>query len=90
MDKDEKVNVMKKTYKKPDLYYENFALVEAISSCDLKSNFNQLDLCLAYESPVRPGMFIFSSQEQGCDILVQADGSECYGNPTPGYSIWSS
>ena len=89
MDKDEKVSVMKKTYKKPDLYYENFALVEAIGSCDLKSNFSQAGGCVAYwdEDFLE---WIFAGPEQGCTVETVKDDSICYGNPIQGFNIWSS
>lgn len=89
MDKDEKVNVMKKTYKKPDLYYENFALVEAISSCNLKSNFSQAGGCVAYWDPDFED-WIFANEVQGCTANTIKDNTICYGNPTQGFSIWSS
>ena len=84
---------MKKSYKKPDLYYENFALIEAIGSCDLISNFNQAGGCVAYKQETGNPLFdgwVFVDATQGCTSFANPDGSECYGNPTPGYSIYSS
>lgn len=84
---------MKKLYRKPDLYYENFALIEAISSCDLVSNFNQASGCKAYLLDAPGDLFdgwVFASEMHGCTILSNPNGSECYGNPTPGYVIYAS
>ena len=79
---------MKKIYTKPDFYYENFALIEAISSCDLISNFNQASACTAVE--VIPGEWLFVDALSGCTRFQQPDASTCYGNPVPGYSIYAS
>ena len=84
---------MKKSYIKPDLYYENFALIEAISSCDLVSNFNQASGCVAYYLQTGNPLFdgwVFTDATQGCTSFANPNGSECYGNPTPGYSIYAS
>lgn len=84
---------MKKSYTKPDLYYENFALIEAISSCDLLSNFNQASGCVAYYLDTGDSFFsgwVFTDATQGCTYLSNPNGNECYGNPTPGYTIYIS
>lgn len=83
---------MKKVYTKPDLYYENFALIEAISSCDLVSNYNQASDCKAYRLDAGDlfSGWVFTDAAQGCDRFTNPNGSECYGNPTPGYSIYAS
>lgn len=84
---------MKRVYSKPILYYEEFALLEAIGSCDLISNFNQASGCVAYKLETGHPLFdgwVFSTPEQGCTSFANPDGTECYGNPTPGYSIYSS
>lgn len=80
---------MKKTYEKPTLYYENFALLDAIAGCDFISNQNR-DVCFAYQPPGSVGVFIFSSEQQGCNRSTQKDDNACYGIPTSGIAIWSS
>lgn len=84
---------MKKIYTKPELYYENFALIEAISSCDLISNFNQASGCVAYYQDTGNPLFsgwVFADALQGCTSITPPSGNECYGNPTPGYVIYAS
>lgn len=80
---------MKKTYEKPTLYYENFALLDAIAGCDVISNQNR-DVCVAYQLPGSNNKFIFSSETEGCNYFAQKDDSVCYGIPTSGNAIWSS
>lgn len=80
---------MKKVYQKPELFYENFALSASIASCDVNSNFNQATGCQAYWNEDFNG-WVFSSDAEGCNLHTIKDGSECYGNPTPGYSIFTS
>ena len=80
---------MKKTYEKPTLYYENFALLDAIADCDVISNQNR-DECVAYQLPNSTGVFIFSSATEGCTHITQKNDSVCYGIPTSGNAIWSS
>ena len=80
---------MKKIYHKPDLFYENFALLESIAGCDLKSNFNEATGCLAVWNDRMEG-WLFTDATQNCTVFSQKDDSICYGNPTPGYAVFSS
>ena len=80
---------MKKSYEKPTLYYENFALLDAIAGCDFISNQNR-DVCVGYQLPGSVDVVIFSSTIEGCNHFTQKDGNECYGIPTSGNAIWSS
>ena len=80
---------MKKTYEKPTLYYENFALLDAIAGCDVITNQNR-GVCVAYQLPGYEDKFIFSSAAEGCNCFTQKDDSVCYGIPTSGKAIWSS
>lgn len=80
---------MKRTYSKPEIYYENFALLDSIAGCDLKSNFNAATGCVAYYDERMEG-WIFSEVNQGCSVLTQKDNNRCYGNPIQGFSIWGS
>lgn len=85
---------MKKAYQKPELYYENFALLESIAGCDLLSNFNEVGGCVAYKLEAGGpfgDVWVYSDSTQGCSTTPQSPGaSECYGNPTPGFSIYAS
>lgn len=85
----EKVIIMKKLYSKPILYYENFALLDAIAGCDFISNQNR-DSCVGYQLPGSVDVVIFSSAMEGCNHFSQKDDSVCYGIPTSGNAIWSS
>lgn len=80
---------MKKSYMKPELYYENFALLDSIAGCDFKSNFNEATGCKAYWDEDFEG-WIFANAMEGCNLMAPRDDSICYGNPTPTYSIFSS
>lgn len=80
---------MKKNYRKPELFYENFALLDSIAGCDMKSNFNEATGCVAYYDEDFEG-WVFSSASVGCILLSPKDDSICYGNPTQGFSIFSS
>ena len=80
---------MKKTYEKPTLYYENFALLDAIAGCDVITNQNR-DVCVAYQLPGYEDKFFFSSAAEGCNCFTQKDNNVCYGIPTSGNAIWSS
>lgn len=85
---------MKKAYQKPELYYENFALLESIAGCDLISSFNQASGCVAYKitpgGPIEGDLWVHSDPTQGCTTFPQDGITECYGNPTPGFSIYAS
>ncbi|MDR0890231.1 MAG: hypothetical protein LBM28_06275 [Oscillospiraceae bacterium] len=80
---------MKKSYTKPELFYENFALLDSIAGCDMKSNFNEATGCEAYYDDLFEG-WVFASATVGCTLISPKGGSICYGNPTPGFSIFSS
>lgn len=80
---------MKKSYIRPKFYYENFALLDSIAGCDLKSNFNEATGCSAYWDEDFEG-WIFANAAQSCTLFTPKDDSICYGNPTAGASIFSS
>lgn len=80
---------MKKTYRKPEFYYENFALLDSIAGCELSSNFNAATGCVAYWDDRSEG-WIFVNASQGCDNFMTSGDNTCYGVPVPGQNIYSS
>lgn len=89
---------MKKIYKKPDIIFEDFALVTSIATCEITISNQSKDTC-AYEvtDEVRPGITavykIFDEQmTRICDTYPQ-DGvydGFCYHNPSESYNLFIS
>lgn len=80
---------MKKTYVKPELYFESFELSSNIASGCAKPTGHAEYVC---PYTLATGKKIFASESEGCQILTQ-DGSGyslCYHNPTEGSNLFSS
>lgn len=72
---------MKKIYSKPELYFENFALMECIASCNTAVGHTE-NTC-AYTDP-NLGLTIFSN----ADICSYT--GECYDLPDPTLGLFPS
>ncbi len=49
---------MKKHYQKPELFYENFALTEAIAACTVKGGPNSPENCSYYDEDLGLSLFV--------------------------------
>lgn len=56
---------MKKIYHKPELFYEDFRLMDSIASCAYKVGFSETD-CTWYSEEL--GMTVFTTWGQGCEV----------------------
>lgn len=84
---------MRKTYKKPTIHFEDFALVQTTaSSCG-----ENLDITQATQSSISTcgwdvgGIVVFAVSTE-CQLIVEDGAMEgiCYNNPAGGYNIFSS
>lgn len=58
---------MKKIYKKPELFYENFSLMEAIATCTVITDTkDDKSVCAYYDEGF--GELIFVDGNSGCEI----------------------
>ena len=77
---------MKKTYTKPQMIFDSFAVTANIASCASEANLQQGD-CPAYIA----GMPVFTTDASGCRIKAQ-DGYHgiCYYVPTADSNVFGS
>lgn len=92
---------MKKTYSKPDIFFEDFSLSTSIAAgCEEKPS--------VYAADVRPcgvkwdaGIYVFTETMYGCNIKAVSGKTEnnlvdsqnnalCYHNPSENYNVFYS
>lgn len=81
---------MKKEYTKPELYFENFSLMNNIATtCAQTLNSGELGVC-GYQDPIWSGI-VFNSgiTNTTCTIDAGNDGG-CTGLPAAGLSVYGS
>lgn len=59
---------MKKNYQKPELFYEDFRLMDSIAACAYKVGFTEYD-CTWYSEEL--GTVVFTNPSQGCLVTPQ-------------------
>lgn len=64
---------MKKVYKRPELFYENFSLMEAIASCALTANQNDGASCTYFDEDGF-GETLFLGANSDCAVPVEHYG----------------
>lgn len=74
---------MKKVYTRPELFYENFSLMEAIAACSFFAQHATKETCSYYAKEWDANIFI-TELGNGCDI-----DAESYGNSNASW-IFSS
>lgn len=75
-----KVNVMKRTYQKPELFYENFMLNAPIALCDYQlGNSGSVEACGATSNEYGLPGDVFFTDSEVCNMTP-----EYYGGGGPG------
>lgn len=72
---------MKKSYVKPELFYESFVLSQSIAACGIDVNFENTDKCAPQLDPAFwNGMSdtVFNNGRTGCSMDISAIDVYCY------------
>lgn len=81
---------MKKTYSKPDILFESFALSTSIAAGCEEKPYEQTDYCGVLWGNVT----IFMSKETGCANLIKDEDPDynklCYHVPSESYNVFYS
>ena len=85
---------MKKIYIKPDIIFEDFALVTSIATCEVTISNQSVDTC-AYivQDPIKPIKYhVFDEGLSVCETYPQEGeyNGLCYHNPSESYNLFIS
>lgn len=65
---------MKKNYSKPELFYENFTLLEAITGCTVKGGPTAPELCTYYDEDIGLNLFVVGVSPD-CELTPENYGA---------------
>lgn len=81
---------MKKTYTRPELFYENFQLSQSIASgCEGIANFNERECSVLLQGPGYD-IKLFSMVNVCRDVPPNPDDYVCYHAPSEANNVFSS
>lgn len=82
-----------KKYVKPELFYERYELTEQIADCAwelLQGDDHGGCRVAGDEKNGLGGLYIFTSEDQGCNVLNPSTELYCYTNGAGGYNSFMS